>query len=128
MKPPIISDAEWNVMKALWDGGPASAGELVDRVQSAGHRWHSRTVKTMLSRLVRKGAVEAQPDGKRFVYRAMVSREVCVRHESKSFLARVFDGATAPALVHFLEQTRLPPEEIERLRKLLQDSEQKRGK
>jgi BlaI family transcriptional regulator, penicillinase repressor len=128
MKPPIISDAEWNVMKALWDGGPASASEIVARVQSAGYQWHSRTVKTMLSRLVRKGAVRTEPDGNRFVYRPVFSRDVCVRHESKSFLARVFDGAAAPALVHFLEQTRLPAQEIERLRKLLQDSERKREK
>jgi BlaI family penicillinase repressor len=80
----------------------------------------------MLGRLVRKGAVDARDadDGnsRGFVYRAAVTRDACVRQESRSFLARVFDGAAAPAMVHFLEQNRLPPEEIERLRKLLDDA------
>ena len=125
MAMPTISDAEWQVMKALWDGGAATAGDVVARVQVENPRWHARTVKTMLGRLVRKGAVDARDldDSNRgFVYRAAVTRDACVRQESRSFLARVFDGAAAPAMVHLLEQNRLPPEEIERLRKLLDDA------
>jgi BlaI family transcriptional regulator, penicillinase repressor len=128
MANPNISDAEWQVMKCLWDGGPATAGELVDRVQTQGHRWHSRTVKTMLGRLVKKGAVESTADEKRFVYRAKVSRQECIKRESKSFLARVFDGAAAPALVHFLEHTNLPADEIDRLRALLEKQKNKGAK
>jgi BlaI family penicillinase repressor len=127
---PTISDAEWQVMKALWDGGAATAGEVVARVAAQGHRWHARTVKTMLGRLVRKGAVESRDaaGNRSFTYKAKVSRDACVRRESRSFLARVFDGAAAPALVHFLEQNRLPPEEIDRLRQILDESQRKGGK
>jgi BlaI family penicillinase repressor len=128
-QPPTISDAEWQVMKALWDGGPATAGEVVARVVAQGHRWHARTVKTMLGRLVRKGAVESiEAQNRSFTYKAKVSRDACVRRESRSFLARVFDGAAAPALVHFLEQNRLPPEEIARLRQILDEAQRKGGK
>jgi BlaI family penicillinase repressor len=70
--------------------------------------------------------VESTVDDKRFIYRAKVSRQACIKQESKSFLARVFDGAAAPALVHLLEQATLPAEEIERLRKLL-DEKKNRG-
>src|SRR5438552_990360 len=130
MPMPSISDAEWQVMKALWDGGPATAGEVVARVEAEGprRRWHARTVKTMLGRLVRKGAVDATSGAdasSRFIYRAKVTRDACVRVESRSFLARVFDGAAAPALVHFLEQNRLPPADIERLRTLLDEAARK---
>jgi BlaI family penicillinase repressor len=130
MPTPSISEAEWQVMRALWDEGPATAGEVVARVHAAnGTRRrgrHARTDKTMLGRLVRKGAVDSTADaGNRFVYRAKVTRDACIRLESRSFLTRVFDGAAAPALVHLLEQNRLPVEEIDRLRKLLDDAARK---
>ena len=128
---PLIADAEWAVMSALWDGGPAVAGEVVARVAAAGHGWHARTVKTLLSRLVRKGAVAVTVDGNRHTYRAKVARAAAVRREGRSFLDRVFGGAAGPAVVHFLEQADLPPAEVERLRKLLETelakAERKRG-
>jgi BlaI family penicillinase repressor len=127
-KVPQISEAEWDVMKVLWDrqaAGPAqplTAGEIVDAL-AANNRWHPRTIKTLLSRLVKKGAVEFTAEGRRYLYRAKVDRQACVRRESRSFLSRVFDGAAAPAVVYFLEQTNLPPREIERLRRVLEREE-----
>ena len=100
---PQISDAEWEVMKVVWDRQPVTAADVVDRLR-AEHRWSPRTVKTMLNRLVGKGAVDYTPEGKRYLYRARASREACVRKESRSFLSRVFDGAAAPAVLHLLSQ------------------------
>ena len=57
---PPISDAEWEVMKSVWDHGPLTAGEVVSRLE-AQTRWHPRTIKTLLARLVKKGAVKAEP-------------------------------------------------------------------
>jgi BlaI family penicillinase repressor len=115
---PQISDAEWEVMKAVWDGAPLTAGEVVDRV-AAEQKWKPRTTKTLLNRLVKKGAVAMDADGRRYVYRAKVARDAVVRRETRSFLSRVFDGAAAPAIVHFLEQGKLTPDEIRRLRETL---------
>src|SRR5262249_6975705 len=109
---PQISDAEWDVMRIVWEQGPLTAGDVVRHVAGA-KDWHPRTVKTLLGRLVRKGAVEMKGDGGRFVYRARISREACRREESRSFLTRVFDGAVTPALVHFIRQAELSKEEIE---------------
>src|SRR3954469_21191090 len=104
---PQISDAEWEVMKVVWEAGDAgppaalTAGEVVQRMGGAGARWRPRTIKTLLSRLVQKGAVrvDAEPGAARvYRYRAAVSRDACVRQESRSFLRRVFDGDVAPAL------------------------------
>lgn len=118
---PQISDAEWEVMKAVWDRGPAglTAGEVVQALE-AERDWRPRTVKTLLGRLVKKGAVAFEDDGRRYLYRAKVTKEDCVRMESRSFLARVFDGAVAPALVHFLEHEKLTPDEIRQLRQTLE--------
>src|SRR3954447_22973551 len=82
---PQISDAEWEVMKVVWDRQPVTAADVVDRLARE-HRWRPRTAKTMLNRFLAKGAVDYTPEGKRYLYRARVSREACVRKESRSFL------------------------------------------
>src|SRR5687768_11428545 len=101
-KLPQISDAEWEVMKVVWDQGPLTAGDVVRQLSdsrgAAEPAWAPRTIKTLLSRLVAKRAVEVKTadGGKKFLYRARVSREECVRQESRSFISRVFDGSVAP--------------------------------
>ena len=115
---PQISDAEWEVMKAVWDHGPLAAGDVVEKV-AAEHAWAPRTIKTLLNRLVKKGAVAFDVEGRRYLYRAKVNREACVRKETRSFLSRVFNGAVAPAVVHFIEQGKLTTEEIRQLKETL---------
>ena len=129
---PQISDAEWEVMKIVWDASaPLTAGEIVARMEAAGAVWRPRTIKTLLARLVQKGAVRAEPDAeasRTFRYRPAVSRDACVRQETRSFLHRVFDGDVAPALLHFLKASNLGREEINRLKQMLDDeSGSKRG-
>jgi BlaI family penicillinase repressor len=115
---PQISDAEWDVMRTVWENGPLTAGDVVRNLAGA-KDWHPRTVKTLLSRLVKKGAVEMKADGGRYLYKARVSREACCRQESRSFLARVFDGAVTPALVHFIKQADLSKEHVDELKRIL---------
>lgn len=113
-------------MKALWAGGPLTAGGVVRALEGREPAWRPRTIKTLLARLVRKGAVatervdEASPPA--FLYRARVTREACARREGRSFLRRVYDGALAPALLHFLEGADLTPEDVRRLRRLLEEA------
>ena len=116
---PEISDAEWDVMKVVWDHGPLTSGEVVRRLADE-RDWKPRTVKTLLSRLVQKGAVAARGDEQgRYLYSARVTRQALARREAKSFLARVFDGAVAPALVHFIREADLSPKELAELKKIL---------
>ena len=115
---PQISDAEWDVMKVVWDRQPVPASDVVERL-AAERGWAPRTVKTMLNRLVAKRALAYAVDGKRFLYRALVQRDACVRAESRSFLSRVFGGAVTPAVVQFLEHADLTPAEVDELRRLL---------
>ena len=120
-KVPQISDAEWEVMKALWEGGPLDAGQIVDAV-AAPNKWNPRTVKTLLNRLVKKGALAFEVSGRHYVYRPKVAKDACIRRETRSFLSRVFDGAVAPALVHFIEQADLSPQEIRQLKQMLEQT------
>src|SRR5688572_5134769 len=120
--PPNISEAEWEVMRVVWEGHPATANEIVERL--AGEKdWSPRTVKTMLNRLVKKRALGFTEEGKRYLYRPLVSQEECVRDESRSFLDRVFGGALGPMLNHFVRNERLSAEEIAELKRLLAKKE-----
>ena len=117
-KSPAISEAEWDVMKVVWDHEPVAASDVADRL-AAERDWHPQTVKTMLTRLVGKGALAYKPEGKRYLYRARISRDACVRHESRSFLSRVFDGSVTPAVVHLLTHSKLSDDELKQLRRIL---------
>jgi BlaI family transcriptional regulator, penicillinase repressor len=118
-KLPRISEGEWLVMEAVWAGAaPVTASEIVDGL-SGRTGWNPRTIKTMLNRLVKKGALRFEADGKRYLYRPAVKRDACVRGESRSFLRRVFGGHVAPMLAHFVEDAKLTPEQVRELRKLL---------
>ncbi|MBI4601992.1 MAG: BlaI/MecI/CopY family transcriptional regulator [Planctomycetes bacterium] len=124
MPTPPISDAEWYVLQAVWGGHPASAEDVVARLEGKAD-WSPRTVKTMLHRLVRKGALAYKKDGKRYLYSPAVSRRESVRRAIRDFLDRVFGGAAAPAIVHIVEESRLSREELERLKALVEDKLEK---
>lgn len=117
-----ISDAEWEVMNAVWEGQPLTAAELVERLAGVA-TWSPATVKTLVHRLVKKGALAYEEEGKRYLYRAKVTRNACVRKESRSFLDRVFGGNEAALLEHFVKASKLSAKEIEELKQILDQQE-----
>jgi len=118
---PRISDAEWDVMEVVWELGSATPAEVIDRV--AGPRgWNHRTVRTLLSRLVEKQALRREGAGARSVYRAAVSRRRCVKDEGRSFLNKVFGGDAALLLIHFAQEAKIDPDDLERLKTLLAET------
>jgi BlaI family transcriptional regulator, penicillinase repressor len=119
-----ISDAEWQVMQAVWERKAATAAEVIAAL--AGTSWRHRTIRTLLARLVDKGVLAAEPDGNRYLYRPLVSRSKCVRQEGQSFLKRVFGGDAAELLVHFVRGADISPEQIEELKRLLDEKRPRR--
>lgn len=113
-------------MLLLWQRSPQTAAEVAAKLCPT-HDWTERTVKTLLARLVKKGALGAEPNGKRYLYSPLVSREACVRQESRTFLDRVFGGSASPLLAHFVREGELGETEIQELRSLL-DEVSGRGK
>jgi BlaI family transcriptional regulator, penicillinase repressor len=113
-----ISDAEWRVMEVVWERKSATASEVV-RALEADTGWRTRTTRTLLGRLVDKGALEAAADRGRSVYRPLVTRARCIREEGRSFLRKVFGGDTGELLAHFLREADLPPDRLAELRRLL---------
>lgn len=115
-----ISDAESVVMDVLWKRNPLSADEVMAAL-SGQQDWQEATVKTLLNRLLKKGAIDAKKDGRRYLYAPVLQREAWVQGESESLLDRVFGGRVAPLVAHFSEQRKLSRKDIAELRKLLQE-------
>lgn len=122
MKHPNISESEWLVMETLWDSSPQTAAEVAQRLE-ADTGWAENTVRTLLTRLVRKGALKIgkATSGTR-TFRPAVSREVCVKAESESFVQRIFRGAAKPLITHFAQNSRLSRQEVAELKRILDES------
>ena len=108
-------------MEVLWENAPRSSGEVI-RALRAGTGWADNTVRTLLTRLVEKGAVKTRETAEGRVYLPGVKREMFVRVESENFLQRVFQGATKPLLLHFAAQADLTAAEVKELKRLLDES------
>lgn len=117
---PRISEAEWEVMKVLWGRAPLTSNEVVEALADS-MDWKPNTVKTLLSRLVKKEALGFSQDGKMYSYFPLIQESDCVKAEGQSFLQRVYGGALKPMLMHFLEDEELSAEEIDELRQFLEE-------
>ena len=121
-KLPKISESEWLVMRVLWSNGSLTANEVV-KALSGKTKWKPKTIKTLITRLMKKGAVKFEKEGRKYRYYPAVSEAECVRMERRSFVRRVYGGTTKPMLAAFLEDAKLSAEDISELRKILEQKE-----
>ena len=115
-----ISDAEFAIMEILWDRAPLTATEVAANLPDD-REWSLPTVKTLLSRLLAKAAVENRADGRRFLYSPLIEREDYVTHESKRLVDRLFGGKFMPLVAHLAEQEKLSDADISEIERLLQE-------
>ena len=135
---PDISDAEWRVMNVVWqhtaavddragsndDHAPITARTIIQRLKDS-TEWTDGTIKTLLHRLVQKGALDFQRKGKKYLYRATVTQFECIDRASSRMLYTVFDGRPIPMLTYLVETARLSGQEVETLTGLLDDIRKK---
>ncbi len=113
-----ISAAESQVMEALWRQSPLTAEEIVAQVARP-QGWSEATVKSLINRLLTKGVIEAEKDGRRYLYRPRVDRLAYLSDESRGLLDRLFGGRIAPLVSHFSKTDQLSPEDIAELKRLI---------
>ncbi|MCY6959769.1 BlaI/MecI/CopY family transcriptional regulator [Clostridium brassicae] len=116
---PKISEAEWEVMKVIWNNSPCSANYVIENLESK-MDWKPKTIKTLISRLVKKEVLAFEIEGRSYNYYPLVKKEDCIKEESKSFLHRVFNGVTKDMVLNFIEDDDLTDEDIEDLKKILE--------
>jgi BlaI family penicillinase repressor len=119
-KMPQISDAEWHVMKVLWNKSPLSSSEVISELKGTTD-WKPKTIKTLLSRLVNKNALSFEIGGRGYLYYPLVSENECAKEEARSFLSRVYNGSLNLLVKNFIENQELSEEEIKALKRLLED-------
>jgi BlaI family penicillinase repressor len=118
---PKISEAEWEVMKIVWSRtSPCTANEIVDALGGIAD-WKPNTVKTLITRLVKKRALGYEEERRMYLYYPLVSEDKCIMSVTKSFVKRVFGGALKPMLVTFLQDEKLSQDEIEELKHILEE-------
>jgi len=113
-----ISGAEHEVMEVLWRDSPLTAAEVHERVP-AERAWSIRTVKTLLARLLAKGILAHEEEGRRYLYRPAVARDDYVARESRRLLDRLFGGRVTPLVAHLAERDDLSAADIAEIKALL---------
>lgn len=114
-----ISEAESIVMEVLWRRSPIATEEVMAELQHG--KWQETTVKTLLNRLLKKGAVSARKEGRRYLYSPVLTRKEWLSQESTGFLNRLFGGRVAPLVAHFSSQRKLTKKDIADLKRLIQE-------
>ena len=117
-----ITEAEWEVMAVAWEDPPVAASAVVEALEKR-KQWTLATVRTLLRRLVNKGAMRQEVDGKRYLYTPLISMAECVRQESESFLDRVLGRSPSEAILHLVKRAELSSKDIEELRRILREKE-----
>lgn len=125
-----ISGAELDVMDVLWDmqaNGQANmlATEVTAKLNPQ-KNWSPRTVKTLLGRLVEKNVISHTPDGRRYLYYPLITRESYARRATSRLAERLFGGRVAPLVANFAEGKGLTDEDIKDLEALLAELKNER--
>ncbi len=122
-----ISEAEAKVMAVLWQQtGAGMCAEEVVGMLAGQEDWQAATVKTLLGRLLDKGAIEADREGRRYRYRPVLRREEWLVHESQGLLDRWFSGRVAPLVAHFSRHHGLSKRDVAELRRLIESFDEQR--
>jgi BlaI family transcriptional regulator, penicillinase repressor len=117
-----ISDAERQIMEALWRGKRLSPEDIVAQVGAA-NGWADGTVRTLIHRLLRKKAIAGKKEKAGYLYHPLISRPDYVAEESQGFLDRLFGGEFTPMVAHLAEHRQLSPKDIKKLKALIRDLE-----
>ena len=115
-----ITEAESVIMNILWQKSPIATEDVIAALEQP-DKWQMSTVKTLVTRLLKKGAIRAQRDGRRFLYSPVMRRDQWLTDESTGLLDRLFGGRVAPLVAHFSQRKKLSKRDIEELRRLIEE-------
>lgn len=115
-----ITEAEHAIMEALWERGEASAQDL-HAATGKPRDWSLATVKTLIARLVQKKAIATRPDGRRYLYTALIGRSAYVGGESRRLVDRLFGGKAASLVAHLAQTEALSDDDLDEIAALLKE-------
>ncbi|UZQ52253.1 BlaI/MecI/CopY family transcriptional regulator [Clostridium kluyveri] len=116
-----ISDAELEIMKIIWKSPNITANKIIEKLKGK-TEWKPNTIKTLINRLLNKGAIDFQKEGKEYYYYNLINEEEYKISESKSFLNKIFNGSFNLMLMNFIKTKNLSEKDIEELKKILDNA------
>ena len=122
---PKIPSSEWEIMESIWKQPGLTGTEIHQRIGDI-HGWQLNTINTFLSRLVKRGFLKSERDGRAFRFWPVVERKACVTQESDNFMKRIFRGQWSPLLNYFTENADLSDQELDELESILK--QKKKGR
>jgi len=108
-------------MRVVWGRSPITAADIIAELTAQDPTWHPVTAKTLLNRLVRKGALGFEQQGRAYLYRPLVDEQACITAVTRSFLDRVFGGSLGLMVAHFVDQKGLTAKQARELRKAVEE-------
>jgi len=124
---PKISNAEWEVMKVLWEKkSPTTSAEIIE-ILKQNIKWSPKTIHTLISRLVAKKAIGIVEGSSPYLYYPLISEEECRRKETKSFLKRVYNNSLSLLIANFIKELELSSQEIDELKSILEEKKKEKG-
>jgi BlaI family transcriptional regulator, penicillinase repressor len=124
---PGLSEAERDMLRALWEQGPGTVRQVMDSMGERGRAWAYSTVATLLRRLEAKGYAASEPVGGPLIYRATVSRSDLIERRLKDAAEELCDGEAAPLVLALVQGNRFTPEELERIRRMIDEARKLQG-
>jgi predicted transcriptional regulator len=118
---------ELEVLKVLWDRGPATVREVMDVLNAERPRAYT-SVMSLLNVMTDKGLVVRQPQGRAFVYRPKAAREATLGQMVGDLLGRAFEGSTSQLVAHLLDQSKPTKSELDEIHRAIQEYQQQKGK
>jgi BlaI family penicillinase repressor len=122
-----LTEAEWTIIKSVWEGEPCTAPEIQEKLHKQ-TAWTYSTVRTLMDRMVGKGLLTAKKERNVTLYSSAVTRTQAQRSELLYALKNAFNGALTPMVQCLLGTKELSPEELEQIKQLIAEHENKRGK
>jgi len=117
-----LTEAELRIMQVLWQKGPGTVQQILDVLP--GHPGFAyNTILTTIRILERKGYVEHAKDGRAHVYTPLVAQEDASRSEIRHLVSRFFRNSHEDLVLNILEDRGIAPEELDRLRRMLEQSD-----
>lgn len=118
-----ISEAELEVMKLLWKNKKMTSPEIVEELLKTSE-WKDKTILTLINRLVKKGAVNAEKEsGKAFLYSANINEDEYKQEQSNSLINKLFNGSISLMMSNFVKSNNISNEDIEELKRILESRE-----
>lgn len=113
-----ITPAEWQVMRIIWTLGHSTSSQIIDILQQKVD-WKPATIKTLLRRLVEKGALKTTKQGRAFIYTPLIKEQITMNEAADQLFSSICEMHVGSTLDHVIESATLSKDDIKRLQDLL---------